>query len=167
MSFDELPFDIHLKILKLACPPLEQYYSEFINKKKIIDFDGKVLTQTIHNTDDQGHVIHCWLDPYIAKMNQTELMEIINDFGGVFKAISKYQDEFGDFPIDSKNEIKNYWTLAYIIVEEYIRERLDEDGINERVEESDEDSDSEEEETDDDSDDPDYDPNCDEESDDE
>ena len=94
-------------------------------------------------------------------------MTIIDDFGGVFKAIGKYQDEFGDFPIDSKNEIKNYWTLASIIIEEYIRERLDEDGINERVEESDEDSeeeetDSEEEETDNDSDDPDYDPNCDE-----
>jgi hypothetical protein len=166
MPYDELPFDIHLKILKLACPPLEQYYSEFINKKKIIDFDGKVLTNTIYDTDDQCHIIHCWLDPYIAKMKKKELIEIIDDFGGVFKAIGKYQDEFGDFPIDSKSEIKNYWTLAYIIVEEYIRERLDEDGINERVEASHKDSDSEEE-TDDDSDDPDYEPNCDEESDDE
>ena len=163
MSYDELPFDIQLKILKLACPPLEKYYSEFINKVEILDFDGKVLTKTIRDTDDQGHVIHCWLDPYIAKMNQKELMDIVNDFGGVFKAISKYQDEFGDFPIDSKNEIKNYWTLAYIIVEEYIRDRLDED---EKEEESDEDSDDEEE-SDDDSDDPDYDPDCDEESDEE
>ena len=106
-------------------------------------------------------------------------MTIIDDYGGVFRAISKYQDEYGDFPIDSKNEIKNYWTLAYFIVDEYITKRLDEDEKNyfvlanghtydsddERVEESDEDS--EEEETDDDSDDPDYDPNCDEESDDE
>jgi hypothetical protein len=164
MSYDELPFDIHLKILKLACPPLvEHCYLEFINQEEILDFDGKVLTKTIRDTDDQGHIIHCWLDPYIAKMNQKELMDIVNDFGGVFKAISKYQDEFGDFPIDSKNEIKNYWTLAYIIVEEYIRDRLDED---EKEEESDEDSDDEEE-SDDDSDDPDYDPDCDEESDEE
>ncbi len=139
MSYDELPFDIHLKILKLASTPLlEKYYLEFINKKEILDFDGKILTETIHDTDDQGHIIHCWLDPYVVKMKQDELMEIINDFGGVFKALSKYQDEFGDFPIDSKNEIKNYWTLAYIIIEEYIRDKLDEDGINDEEEESDE-----------------------------
>ncbi|KAJ1464960.1 hypothetical protein T484DRAFT_1757721 [Baffinella frigidus] len=166
MSYDELPFDIHLKILKLACTPLvEHCYLEFINQEEILDFDGNVLTKTIHDTDDKGHVIHCWLDPYIVKMKQSGLMTIINDFGGVFKAISKYQDEFGDFPIDSKNEIKNYWTLAYIIIEEYIRDKLDEDGINEQEEESDEDSDeeSDDEEESDDSDDPDYDPNCDEE----
>jgi hypothetical protein len=182
MSYDELPFDIHLKILKLACPPLENYYSEFINTEEILDFDGEILYPwSGHVSLGTGcftlkpeHVIHCWLDPYIAKMNQRELMKIINDFGGVFKAISKYQDEFGDFPIDSKNEIKNYWTLAYMIVEEYIRDRLDEDGINDEEEESDDDSDDEEESDDDsddeqsdDSDDPDYDPNCDEESDEE
>ena len=73
MSFDELPFDIHLKILKLACTPLvEHCYLEFINEEVILDFDGKVLTDTIHDTDDEFHYIHRWLDPYIAKMKKKD-----------------------------------------------------------------------------------------------
>ena len=121
----------------------ETYYLEFINQIEIVE--GKVSNKTIIS----------WLETYIDKMTNKELMEIVEDG----PPVSHLKDEQIN---DYKIEMKNIWTLAYFpiskeeqdqkfkeyatfIVQEYISYWLNKNGIITEEEESNDDSDKEEE----------------------
>jgi hypothetical protein len=119
----------------------ETYYLEFINQIEIVE--GKVSNKTIIS----------WLETYIDKMTNKELMEIVEDG----PPVSHLKDEQIN---DYKIEMKNSWTLAYFpiskeeqdqkfkeyatfIVQEYISYWLNKNGIITEEEESNDDSDEE------------------------
>ena len=109
---------------------MEGVYQKFINVEHVRNFDGTIRTDTIHNTDDIGDYIHCWLDKHVSrKMGRIKMNQIIETNGGVFRCIQMYIDDFGDFPINER-EIRNIKLLTYIVLERFFYDRLQKDGIN-------------------------------------
>ena len=109
---------------------MEAVYQKFINAETVKNFDGTIRTDTIHNTDDIGDYIHCWLDKHVSrKMGRIKMNQIIETNGGVFRCIRIYSDSFGEFPINDI-EIINVKLLTYVALESFINERLQNDGIN-------------------------------------
>ena len=109
---------------------MESVYQKFINAERIKNFDGTLRTDTIHNTNDIGDYIHCWLDKYVSRsMGRIKMNNIIEMNGGVFRCMRIYSDSFGEFPINNR-EIQNIKLLTYVALERFINDRLENDGIN-------------------------------------
>ena len=118
-----------IEIVKSESEVMESVYQKFINAERVKNFDGTIRTDTIHNTEDIGDYIHCWLDRYVSRMGRIQMNMIIEMNGGVFRCMKMYSDDFGDFPINDK-EIKNYQLLTYVALERFFNDRLQNDDIN-------------------------------------
>ena len=96
-------------------------YLDYIDLKKI--FDGYEYNGDKDDDDFQDE-LHEILDEYICGEQQQFISDLVHTYG-VFKAIKDYSCEYGDFDIDPDlSFVKTYGTLAYFIVNEYIRDNM-------------------------------------------
>ena len=96
-------------------------YLDYIDLKKI--FDGYEYNGDKDDDDFQDE-LHEIIDEYIVCEDEDIVKKIVHKYG-VFKAIKDYTCEYGDFDIDPDlSFMKTYGTLAYFIVNEYIRENM-------------------------------------------
>jgi len=67
--------------------------------------------------------LHTIIDDFITtSMCKDDVRALVEEFG-FFKALKLYQDTFGEFHLDDKLDFyKTYGTLAYIILDTYIRD---------------------------------------------
>ena len=95
----------------------------------ITDYD-QILSAVKEHFDEEKHMgdenwfcdaIHEEIDAYVVKYDY-EAKEVVLKYG-VFKAISLYEEEYGDFEIDKNDYDKNYLKLYYVIIEEEFMRR--------------------------------------------
>jgi len=96
-------------------------YSNYIDLEAI--FDGYEYNGDKDGDDFQDE-LHEIIDEYICSEHEHFIRELVHTYG-VFKAIKDYNCEYGEFTIDPDlSFVKNYGTLAYYIVNDYIRENM-------------------------------------------
>ena len=96
-------------------------YSKYIDLQMI--FDGYH-----YNGDEDVDVfedeLHDLIDNYIGCEDEDIVRKRVHKYGA-FKAIKDYTCEYGEFNIDPDfSFMKTYGTLAYYIVDDYIRENM-------------------------------------------
>jgi len=94
------------------------YQYNIIEEEMFYDFEKNDEGKYI-DVDD----LHTIIDDYITmSMCQDDVKALVEEFG-FFKALKLYQDTFGEFHLDDKLCFyKTYGTLAYIILDTYIRD---------------------------------------------
>lgn len=75
--------------------------------------------------------LHMIIDIYAYNESIKVIRKSVNKYG-VFKALSAYEDQYGDFDF-SKNEDMNYRNLSYFILYEYFYDNI-EDLIKQHIE---------------------------------
>ena len=96
-------------------------YSKYIDLQAI--FDGYEYNGDKVGDDFQDE-LHDMIDNYIVCEDEDIVKKIVHKYG-VFKAIKDYTCEYGEFDIDPNlSFMKTYGTLAYYIVDDYIRENM-------------------------------------------
>jgi len=99
-----------------------QFHYEYAEQyDNLVDKINEYYDKTEHYGDDTWYydAKHEVIDNYVLN-NVHEAKEVVNKYG-VFKLIQEYENEYGKFDID-KNELKNYMTLYYILIDNYIME---------------------------------------------
>ena len=83
------------------------------------DFEKNDEGKYIIGVDD----LHTIIDDFITtSMCQDDVKALVEEFG-IFKALKLYQDNFDALKIDDESDFyKTYGTLAYIILDTYIRD---------------------------------------------
>lgn len=99
--------------------PFHYEYAETYDN--LVDEINEYYDKAEHYGDDTWYydAKHEVIDNYVSN-NDYEAKEVVNKYG-VFKLIQEYENEYGKFDID-KNELKNYMTLYYILIDNYIME---------------------------------------------
>jgi hypothetical protein len=96
-------------------------YSKYIDLQAI--FDGYEYNGDKVGDDFQDE-LHDMIDNYIVSEDEDIVKKIVHKYG-VFKAIKDYTCEYGEFHIDPDlSFLKTYGTLAYYIVDDYIRNNM-------------------------------------------
>jgi hypothetical protein len=96
-------------------------YSKYIDLQAI--FDGYEYNGDKVGNDFQDE-LHDMIDNYIVSEDEDIVKKIVHKYG-VFKAIKDYTCEYGEFHIDADlSFLKTYGTLAYYIVDDYIRNNM-------------------------------------------
>jgi len=76
------------------------------------------------DSDNFQDELHDMIDNYICCEDEDIVKKIVHKYD-VFKAIKDYTCEYGEFDIDPNlSFMKTYGTLAYYIVDDYIRENM-------------------------------------------
>jgi len=94
------------------------YQYNRIEEEMFFDNEKNEEGKYIIGVDD----LHTIIDDYITtSMCKDDVKALVEEFG-FFKALKLYQDTFGEFNLDDKLDFyKTYGTLAYIILDTYIR----------------------------------------------
>ena len=96
-------------------------YSNYIDLEAIFDgyeYDGN------KDSDDFQDELYNIIDEYICGEHEHYIDKLVHTYG-VFKAIKDYTGEYGEFTVDPDlSFVKTYRTLAYYIIDDYIRENM-------------------------------------------
>lgn len=75
----------------------------------------------INKNEEYYDKLHEFVDNYVSyNLCLSSIKELIEDNGGVFKAMELYREHYDDYQVNYKDLDMNYRTLAYIIVYDYI-----------------------------------------------
>jgi len=65
------------------------------------------------------------LDNYVSCNFIQKNMEIINELDGVYDNLKKYNETYGDIDVLKKTEAEFYAILAYMAIEDILREKIE------------------------------------------
>jgi hypothetical protein len=84
-----------------------------------------IMEEHNETKEEVGDITHRRLDEYVSCNCIGKNTEIIDDFGGVFKYLKKYNDEFGDINLE-QGEAHFYAVLAFVVLKELLDEKVEE-----------------------------------------